>query len=63
MRGMPKDYLGDGVYADWTDDGALMLTTEDGVSVQHRIYLELEVIAALQRFIQRGGGGLDEKNT
>jgi Holliday junction resolvase len=51
-----KDYLGDAVYADWDEYGALILTTEDGISVQNRIYLEPEVLDALARFIQRNGG-------
>ncbi len=36
-------YLGDGVYADF-DGFAVVLTTEDGVSVTNRIVLEPEVL-------------------
>lgn len=45
-----KRYLGDGVYADF-DGFAIVLTTENGISVQHRIELEPEVCAALLTYI------------
>ncbi len=45
-------YLGDGVYADF-DGFAVVLTTEDGVSVTNRIVLEPEVLAALQAYVER----------
>ena len=47
-----KSYLGDGVYVDF-EYGQLVLTTEDGVSVQNRIVLEPEVYEALERYVDR----------
>lgn len=44
-----KDYLGDGVYADF-DRGVIVLTTENGIEVQNTIYMEPEVLAALDRY-------------
>jgi hypothetical protein len=41
-----KSYLGDGVYAEY-DGYGIVLTVEDGVSVQHRIVLEPDVYTAL----------------
>lgn len=52
MMQPPKDYLGDGVYAKF-DGYALVLTTEDGVSVHNEIVLEPSVIAAMTRYIDR----------
>jgi hypothetical protein len=49
---VPKAYLGDGVYADF-DGFAVVLTTEDGISVQNRIVLEPEVIAAFEAYVAR----------
>jgi hypothetical protein len=45
-----KEYLGDGVYAD-VERGMVKLTTEDGISVTNIIYLEPEVIEALERYL------------
>lgn len=51
-RLMPRDYLGDSVYA--TFDGCgIVLTTENGMGAGETIYLEMEVIAALNRFVER----------
>ncbi len=47
-----KVYLGDGAYVEW-DGFALVLTTEDGISVQNRIILEPEVYAALVAFVEK----------
>ena len=47
-----KDYLGDGVYIDY-DGYSIILTTEDGVSVQNRIFMEPQVMQAFQRYIER----------
>jgi len=49
---MFKDYLGDGVYAD-VDGDSIVLTTENGISVNNRIYLDPDVVAALERYIAR----------
>jgi len=44
-----KVYLGDAVYAQQADDG-IWLTTEDGIHVTNRIFLEPAVLADLIRF-------------
>lgn len=49
----PKVYLGDAVYAEFDSYGALVLTTEDGISVTNRIVLEPEVIASLLDYLKR----------
>lgn len=48
-----KDYLGDGVYAEVTEYGDLVLTTSDGIRDTNRIVLEPEVLAALLRYVER----------
>lgn len=47
-----KDYLGDSVYADF-DGFAVTLTTENGYGPSNTIVLEPEVVAALNRYVQR----------
>jgi hypothetical protein len=47
-----KRYLGDAVYACWSNFGDLMLTTEDGINVTNKIYLEPEVLNSLMNFIK-----------
>ena len=50
---MSKKYLGDGVYADWREeDGALVLTTENGVSIGNSIVLGEDEVEALLYFIE-----------
>lgn len=53
-RLMPRDYLGDSVYVAFDGNG-LILTTENGgpFPPSNIIYLEMEVIAALLRFVER----------
>ena len=46
-----KIYLGDAVYAEW-EHGMLKLTTSNGISDTNTIYLEPEVIAALQLYLK-----------
>jgi hypothetical protein len=46
-----KEYLGDAVYAEW-DRGMLKLTAWDGIEVTNTIYLEPEVITALQDYLK-----------
>ena len=47
-----KQYLGDGVYcAPGSFDGEVVLTTEDGVSVQNAIILEPPVWGAFLRYL------------
>lgn len=50
---MDKDYLGDGVYAEHDGRGMLTVTTEDGISVKDRIFVEPEVLAALIGYARR----------
>ena len=45
-----KSYLGDGVYVEWSME-SLVLTTENGIEVTNRIYLEPEVYQALVQFV------------
>ena len=47
-----KDYLGDGVYADY-DGYAVTLTTEDGIRTTNEIYLEPSLLVALGRYCDR----------
>lgn len=47
-----KTYLGDGVYAE-IRPYHLVLTTEDGISVTNEIFLEPEVLEALQLFLKK----------
>lgn len=49
--GQEKTYLGDGAYLSY-DGYHLVLTTEDGISVQNIIYLEPQVYKALVRAVQ-----------
>jgi endo-alpha-1,4-polygalactosaminidase (GH114 family) len=48
-----KQYLGDGVYADWVDEYRFVLTTENGVSVQNTIYLDCETMEALLKYVEK----------
>ena len=47
-----KEYLGDGVYAE-IRPYHLVLTTENGIDTTNEIFLEPEVLDALQRFLER----------
>jgi len=47
-----KSYLGDAVYADF-DGWCVVLTTEDGIRVLNKIYLEPEVLQALNAYVER----------
>ena len=46
-----KTYLGDGVYANY-DGFRVILTTENGLSINNIIYLENEVISALLKYLE-----------
>ena len=49
---MKKTYLGDGVYAEIEQDGwFVVLTTENGVSVTNRIYMEPSVVRAFEAWL------------
>jgi len=47
-----KRYIGDGVYADYVN-GMVVLTTEDGISVTNKIFLEYSVVTALLGYIDQ----------
>lgn len=51
---MPKDYLGDSVYAD-VDCDTIKLTTENGMGASNEIYLERAVLLALVGYAYRVG--------
>ena len=46
-----KRYLGDGVYAA-VEQGMIVLTAENGIEALHTIYLEPEVMQALQQYYE-----------
>lgn len=52
-----KTYIGDGCYVDF-DGYSLILTTENGVSVQNIIVLEPEVYRALVAYVDRLRSGI-----
>lgn len=49
---MPKEYLGDGAYADF-DGYHVVLTTENDISTTSRICLEPEVLHNFEQYVQR----------
>ena len=51
-RLVSKVYLGDGAYADIAPTGDLVLTTENGISVQNEVYIEPEDYPRLEEFIK-----------
>jgi hypothetical protein len=55
---MTKKYLGDGAYADY-DGYHVVLTTEDGISVQNRVCLEPQVWHALKRYVESLNEGIE----
>jgi hypothetical protein len=44
-------YLGDGAYVRWDQFGVLVLFTTDGVRITNQIFLEPEVLDALQAYL------------
>jgi hypothetical protein len=46
-----KQYIGDGVYADYRD-GYVVLTTEDGISTSNTIYLDDNTLAGFQLYLK-----------
>ncbi len=46
---MNKSYIGDGCYAEW-DGYGITLTTENGISVTNKIFLEPETLRALNLY-------------
>ena len=51
---MAKEYIGDGVYID-TNGFHIVLTTEDGLSVTNRIFLEPQYISGILNYCERMG--------
>lgn len=49
---LEKEYLGDSVYAE-IENGMLKLTTDNGMGASNEIYLDLEVLAALNAYVER----------
>jgi hypothetical protein len=47
-----KEYLGDGLYVDY-EDRVIVLSAEDGVSVQNIVYLEPQVLRSFEAFVRR----------
>ena len=50
---MNKEYIGDGVYVEADPYGHLILTSEDGISVLNKIYLEPSVYKNLVEYAVR----------
>jgi len=57
-----KRYLGDGVYADF-DGYSIILTSENGVQILDRIYLEPDVYNALTQYVEHLMPTVDESGT
>ena len=55
MKPAPKEYLGDGVYAEVDRFGVLTLTTEDGIRATNTIVLEPQVLSALEAYLKHHG--------
>jgi len=52
MNEETKAYLGDGVYAKF-DGFGVILTTENGIAATNTIYLEPQVLDALQNYVAK----------
>mgnify|MGYP001573299762 CR=1 FL=1 len=50
---MKKMYLGDSVYAEWSNFGELVLTTENGGPPSNIIVLEQGVLETLRLFLDK----------
>lgn len=52
MVNINKEYMGDGIYADWNENSReLILTTENGMEVTNTITIELEYWINISRFM------------
>ena len=49
---LPKEYIGDGIYIQDRGYG-IVLTTENGVSIQNEIHIEPMKFKAIERYIKR----------
>ena len=58
---MAKEYMGDSVYAEITEDGTLIVTTENGCGPSNTIMFEPEVFAAMTRYVTRYIDSLKEE--
>lgn len=61
-----KDYLGDGAYVDvGCYEGEVVLTTENGISVQNRVVLGMDELRRLLEWLRapRFGVGDDARNS
>lgn len=47
---MYKQYLGDSVYAEYNENGQIILSTENGFGITNTIYLEPEILQALIKY-------------
>lgn len=50
---MERTYLGDGVYAELTEDGALKLITSNGIRDTNVIFLDLQTFEVLRQYVSR----------
>lgn len=51
---MNKEYIGDGAYAEF-DGYGILVTAENGISIQERIYLEPNVLKNLIEYAKKQG--------
>ena len=51
-RNLAATYIGDGAYAAISEEGTLVLTTENGISIQNIIVIEPEHYPELEGFIK-----------
>jgi hypothetical protein len=55
MSDRSKEYLGDGVYAEYnySFNGEVRLTTENGIEISNEILLDPDVVRSFLAFLQR----------
>lgn len=51
---MNKEYIGDGAYAEF-DGYGILVTAENGIMIQERIYLDPDVLKALIDYAKKQG--------
>lgn len=49
---MPKEHIGDGAYARKDDEGSLVITAENGMSITDGVYIDMDHIGNLLQFIK-----------
>ena len=57
---MPKIYLGDAVYADLTEYGEVILTTEDGIQKTNVIVMDGSVLAHFEMWLKEIRNGYNQ---